>query len=73
MKFANKSEMGAARSARGKVAISLEVRDGGRASSEVATSMRQSNTLHVLGPVESECEGEVNAVDVVPRSAKKAL
>ena len=34
--------------------------------------MRQSNNCPVPGPVESECEGEeVNAVDAVPRSAKK--
>ena len=34
--------------------------------------MRQSNNCPVPGHVESECEGEeVNAVDAVPRSAKK--
>ena len=45
-----------------------------RGTTSDVTSTHQSNNCHVLGPVESECEGqEVNAVDAVPRSAKKAL
>ena len=36
--------------------------------------MRQSDNSHVLGPVESECEGEeVNAVDAVPHVFKKGV